>query len=805
MHPLLLRSSRGDSGQAAIHCDLEQAGLAFLRDHEVGCIPWAGPARKGTRAASLPGLGCCIHTPTLCSMQVQGQGLVPAAFMFEMACAAARMLVDQPGAAAPAPSPLLNGISIPAPLLLGAPSTQLSMVSCLAVVADGGLQVRSAWGLHMKASISSTSTHRMSSMPRAAVGAGSARQPYLLPSQFMSSGSAGRVVVAQLAAHGFGHGAAAEYLVHPATLDSSIHAGAVLGLPTDPADTAKLSVPAGLRAFAAPCRLGANAAWAVAGNVTVHVDQSATSDCLAASELDHGSSAVHLHELHSRPMRAGAPLRAGAAAQRLLYQVQWLTVEPTSLQRQHGTSGQASSHGFGRLAWIASQPGKTPVPQLQPAAGSPGAAIISSIAWLQASAPKLAGWRVGLHAAASAAEYSSDISGGSRQSAAHSLSAAGAAGLVRTVAREHAGSNLYSLFSSRYSSAPPVLHSPGLAADAYGVVAESGALRLPRLFASPAEDQQHARAAPPAGLTGRVLVTGGLGELGLLVGTWLAQQPDVHAVLLGRTAHSKRLSTALQAANSLAAVFSTAMADVGSGGDMMAIAADSSYSSQPRWSLMHAGGQLADAMLAGQTAARARAVLAPKLHGSQLLLQLAFAAPLQQAALFSSTAALIGPAGQANYAAANAVLGALAAEQQARGRSSTSIMWGAWSVGMAGRDAALSARINSSGMGLIAPTTGLRTLADTLRRHASFGLLVPAALVATPFNWPRLQQAARGAVPPMFQEFGVESAEGAAHQPALLEHRTAKTAPVLAAQLAGHISGLVLALLGTQVRHRLAV
>lgn len=62
------------------------------------------------------------------------------------------------------------------------------------------------------------------------------------------------------------------------------------------------------------------------------------------------------------------------------------------------------------------------------------------------------------------------------------------------------------------------------------------------------------------------------------------------------------------------------------------------------------------------------------------------AAPLSAVSIFSSTSALLGPAGQANYAAANAALGAWADQQHAAGVAATSIMWGAWATGMAAMD-----------------------------------------------------------------------------------------------------------------------
>ena len=47
-------------------------------------------------------------------------------------------------------------------------------------------------------------------------------------------------------------------------------------------------------------------------------------------------------------------------------------------------------------------------------------------------------------------------------------------------------------------------------------------------------------------------------------------------------------------------------------------------------------------------------------------------------ALFSSVASLLGAAGQANYAAANAALDVWSHAQQAMGGVSKSVQWGAW-------------------------------------------------------------------------------------------------------------------------------
>ncbi|MGF1604609.1 MAG: SDR family NAD(P)-dependent oxidoreductase [Thermosynechococcaceae cyanobacterium] len=234
--------------------------------------------------------------------------------------------------------------------------------------------------------------------------------------------------------------------------------------------------------------------------------------------------------------------------------------------------------------------------------------------------------------------------------------------------------------------------------------------------------------------TGTVLITGGLGDLGLLVAQWLIDQGAKHLILVGRSGVTEKVRSQVQALKVSSAMVETVQADVADT-EAMAQVFKQIPANYPLLGVVHAAGVLDDGVLRSQTWNRLESVLKAKVDGAWTLHQLTADLDLDFFVLFSSAASLLGSAGQANYAAASAAIDTLAQARQNIGLPALSINWGPWD------QLGLATRINSGleGMERIEPETGLAVLDYLLRQSwAQVGVLpinesrwaVPAGLTA---------------------------------------------------------------------------
>ena len=259
-----------------------------------------------------------------------------------------------------------------------------------------------------------------------------------------------------------------------------------------------------------------------------------------------------------------------------------------------------------------------------------------------------------------------------------------------------------------------------------------------------------------------VVITGGLGNLGLLVAKHLVSAHGFrHLLLLGRRPPSEGASEVIEALRSEGATVTVAQVDITDRSALQAVLTDVPES-HPLGGVVHAAGVLDDGVVDNQTAPRFSSVLAPKVRGAWNLHELTLGADLGFFVLFSSSASLIGPPGQSNYAAANAFLDALAHQRRASSLPAQSLNWGPWSgAGMAARLAdADQARFARFGFDMIDQAPGLQMFDAALGRPE-------AQLAVLPIDAERLKKAASvGQVPSILAAI-VETKGGASRRAAV--------------------------------------
>ncbi|MFL5358353.1 SDR family NAD(P)-dependent oxidoreductase [Archangium sp.] len=199
------------------------------------------------------------------------------------------------------------------------------------------------------------------------------------------------------------------------------------------------------------------------------------------------------------------------------------------------------------------------------------------------------------------------------------------------------------------------------------------------------------------------LVTGGLGGLGLEVARWMVEQGARHLVLVGRRAPSASATESVRALEKAGAHVLVASVDVSREADVAKLLQRLDAESPPLRGIVHSAGVLDDGALAQQDLARFERVMAPKVAGAWNLHRLTGNRELDFFVFFASASAMLGSAGQGNYAAANAFLDALAHERQARGLVAQSMDWGPWAeAGMLGSlDAHVSRSLERRGIRLL--------------------------------------------------------------------------------------------------------
>jgi acyl transferase domain-containing protein/acyl carrier protein len=214
------------------------------------------------------------------------------------------------------------------------------------------------------------------------------------------------------------------------------------------------------------------------------------------------------------------------------------------------------------------------------------------------------------------------------------------------------------------------------------------------------------------------LITGAQGAIARKLAPWLIAQGARHLALVGRSDADQEFLDSLRKLGAEPHFYQADVTDISA---LATVIEQIEVHQTPLAGVFHLAGMLDDGMLASQNWLRWKQVLAPKVTGAWNLHQLTKSKNLSVFVNFSSLASILGPAGQSNYAAANAFLDALAKQRCAAGLAGLSVNWGPWEeVGMAAQlDVDQQARMESLGVGLISTKNALDNLAKLMSTNQS--------------------------------------------------------------------------------------
>lgn len=256
--------------------------------------------------------------------------------------------------------------------------------------------------------------------------------------------------------------------------------------------------------------------------------------------------------------------------------------------------------------------------------------------------------------------------------------------------------------------------------------------------------------------SGTVLITGGLGGLGLEVARRLVDRGARRLLLAGRRGLPPRAEWAtvsdpdvrsqiesVEALEALGVTVAAIALDITDAEQVAAALAPGALGLPPVRGIVHAAGVVNDALVDKVDQDGLRDVLAPKVDGAMVLHRLFPPGHLDFFVLFSSCGQFARLTGQASYAAANSFLDALAVHRNAGGHTETrSLGWTAWrGVGLSQDIATTMFEANSRGLEAVSTTEALRAWSFADRFQADYQAIL--RVLPTPPHAPRL---------PMFRE-----------------------------------------------------
>jgi 1-acyl-sn-glycerol-3-phosphate acyltransferase len=246
-------------------------------------------------------------------------------------------------------------------------------------------------------------------------------------------------------------------------------------------------------------------------------------------------------------------------------------------------------------------------------------------------------------------------------------------------------------------------------------------------------------ATPPIRRDGSYLITGGLGGLGLRVARWLVDRGAGAIVLMSRHAPTLEAEATITELRLGGSSVEVVRGDVASTADVARAISLTRTTLPPLRGIVHAAMVLEDRPLGDLDRAAFDRVMAPKAFGAWRLHAATASDDLDFFVSFSSITAILGNPQQANYAAANAFVDALAEYRRARGLPATSINWGVVTgAGYVARHPEIEEYLKRHGYLAFTPEQTLGLLSELIRYDAGH-------VIAARIDWRQFADYAPGA------------------------------------------------------------
>lgn len=315
-----------------------------------------------------------------------------------------------------------------------------------------------------------------------------------------------------------------------------------------------------------------------------------------------------------------------------------------------------------------------------------------------------------------------------------SVAQAGVAGMWRSAALELPGLRLR---HADLPAAPTDLDIAALASvlvdvSEFSVVVRDGICHVPRLQQAEKADSD---GSPPLQIRADAtyLITGGTGSIGPFVAEWLAGSGARHIVLVGRRAQLAASRARVDALRAAGVDVVVRRADVSQRTDAENLVRELSGCPHPLRGIIHAAGVVDDRALSAIDSVSWECVMAAKARSAQCLLECTRGCQLDFFVGFSSIAATLGSAGQCNYAAANALLDALAATYRAGDRTVMTLNWGPWAEAGMASEPGVAERLSRQGLYPMPPVAALDAMSKVFNMALDQTLIVAA-------DWSRYQR-----------------------------------------------------------------